>query len=188
MHGESGKNYSDLKRLIKHLADKSMYITQPDGSEVLVRWIEKPTFHKGSGLVEIRLDRDMAPFLLHLKSGFTRYQLYHILRMRSKYSVRLYELICSIHYNTLEEYMAEFTLDELRKRLDAENYTTYQTLKARVLLPAVEEINKYSDKNIVAEPIKCGHSVIGMRLKISDKPVAEKIKVEALINKELDNK
>ena len=53
----------------------------------------------------------------------------------------------------------EYSLEELRRLLDAEKYERWIHFKQRVLEPSIEEINSYSDKNVVWEPIKKGKSV-----------------------------
>ena len=173
---ESGKNYQDIKTAIKEIADKSVWIKLDEDEETLLRWIEKPYVNKKSGTIKIRLDEDMKPFLLQLKENFTQYELLWTLHFRSKYTIRLYELIKS--------YTREYRLDELRRMLDAETYTTYQTFKTRVLIPAVNEINNYSDKNLTYEPIKRGRSVYSIRFSIGTKEPMERIKLQSDIEKE----
>lgn len=180
----SGKNYKDLKQAIKDIADKSLWV-ELQGKETLLRWIEKPYINKEQGTIEIRLDKDMKPFLLQLKQNFTRYELLWTLRFKSKYTTRLYELIKSIHYDELRTYTREYTLDEIRRLLGAENYKTYQSLKARAIMPAVEEINRYSDKNLSYEPIKRGKAVVKIAFTISSKDVIERLKLEDETEKEL---
>ena len=153
MEVDSGRNYKMIKNQIKEIADKSVWLDLPD-REVLVRLIEKPTLIKESGCVEIRFDKDMLPFLLQLKSNYTRYELVYILRFGSKYSLRLYEYIKSVHYNELEKYKQYVPLDDLKRILGAETYSTYKDLSRRVLSPAVNEINLYSDKLVSITPIK----------------------------------
>ena len=179
----SGKNYQDLKAAIKEIADKSLWITLED-EETLLRWIEKPYLNKKSGIIKIRLDEDMKPFLLQLKENFTQYELLWTLHFKSKYTIRLYELIKSIHFHELETYQRVFRLDELRRMLGAENYKTYQTFKTRVLNPAVDEVNSYSDKNITYEPIKQGRAVEKIRFTISTKDAIERIKLQSDIEHE----
>lgn len=179
----SGKNYTDLKNAIKEIADKSLWITIED-EETLLRWIEKPYINRNSGTIKIRLDEDMKPYLLQLKQNFTQYELLWTLHFRSKYTIRLYELIKSIHFHELESYSREFGLDELRRMLGAEKYTTYQTFKSRVLLPAVNEINAYSDKNVEYEPIKSGKAVVRIAFTISTKDAMERIKLQSDIERE----
>ena len=128
----------------------------------------------------------MKPFLLQLKENFTSYELIFTLKFSSKYSIRLYELICSIHYHDLETYKRNYGLDELRQLLGAENYTTWQALKERVLVPAMNEINKFSDKNLSINPIKKPHSrgIIGVELVVSSKDSIQALKLRNEIERD----
>ena len=181
---ESGKNYQDVKNAIKEIADKSLWIRLQNGKSTLVRWIEKPYIDDNSGIVQIKLDADMKPYLLQLKENFTQYELLWTLNFKSKYTIRLYELVKSIHYHELDTYSREFELEELRRMLGAETYKTYQTFKVRVLEPAIEEINQYSDKNVSYEPIKNGRSVSKIRLTITTKDTLDRIKLQSEIERE----
>ena len=166
---DSGRNYEMLKSSIKEIADKSLWITLPNGKETLVRWIEKPYIDKNNGTIRIKLDADMKPFLLQLQSNFTKYELFWTLQFRKKYSVRLYELVKSIHYNELVPYEKIYDLEELKKLLDAENHKTFQHFKERALEPAIEEINEYSDKVVEYEPIRYGRTIGRIKLKVATK-------------------
>ena len=186
MSPTAGGNYTELKAAIKSICDKSLWIQLAEGEETLLRWIEKPYINKRSGTIKIRLDKDMKPFLLQLKEKFTSYELIFTLKFSSKYSIRLYELICSIHYHDLETYKRNYGLDELRQLLGAENYTTWQALKERVLVPAMNEINKFSDKNLSINPIKKPHSrgIIGVELVVSSKDSIQALKLRNEIERD----
>lgn len=184
VNARSGKNYSDLKNAIKEIADKSMWITLENGDEALVRWIERPYIDKKHGTVRARLNADMKPFLLQLRENFTQYELFWTLNFRSKYSIRLYELIKSVHYHELDAYSRTFGLDELKRALDAESYKIYQDFKTKVLETAIREINDYSDKTLRYTPIKSGRSVAGIRLDIETKPILDR----ELLRIEIENK
>lgn len=177
----NGKNYIDLKNAIKEIADKSIWIRLENGKQTLVRWIEKPYIDDNSGIIQIKLDADMKPYLLQLKENFTQYELLWTLNFRSKYTIRLYELVKSIHYHELEAYSREFELEELRRMLGAETYKTYQTFKTRVLEPSIEEVNSFSDKNVSYEPIKRGRAVVKIRLSISTKDTIDRLKLQSEI-------
>lgn len=177
----NGKNYMDLKAAIKAIADKSLWIRLENGKETLVRWIEKPYIDEGSGLVQIRLDKDMKPYLLQLKANFTKYELIWTLNFKSKYAIRMYELVKSYHYQEMERYERVFELDELRRALDAEQYTVFQDFKKRVLIPSVEEINETSDKLVSWEPIKRGRSVGKILLSIETKEPLARLKAREKI-------
>ena len=94
-------------------------------------------------------------------------------------------MVSSIHYRTLEEYSREYTIDELRRMMGAENYKTWQSFKERALIPAVNEINLYSDKNLKYEIIKRGRSVAGVRLIVSSKDSLEACRIRSQIEKDL---
>ena len=182
----NGQNYKDLKRQIKEIADKSMWL-KLDDKETLVRWIEKPTIKDKSGIIQIKLDEDLKPYLIQLRENFTQYDIIYTLCFKSKYTIRLYELIKSIHYQELHEYSKEYTLDEIKTLLGAETYKTYQHFKERVLIPSITEINNTSDKYISYTPIKKGKSIIGITLDIKTKDIIERNQARLLAEKKLDN-
>jgi plasmid replication initiation protein len=159
LHEHSGFHYSDLKKTIKELSDKSMWVTLPDGRETLLRWVERPFIEPNNGTVQIKLDNLMMPHLLQLKERFTQYMLYYVLAMRSKYSVRLYELLKSYEYKK----HCEFEIEDFKKLMDAENYKQHIDLKRNVLDITMKEINEYSDINITYELIKTGRKFTSIR-------------------------
>lgn len=183
----SGKNYQDVKQTIKDIADISVWVDVGGDKETLIRWIEKPYINKNNGVIQVRLDQDMKPFLLQLKSNFTKYELIYTLYFKSKYSIRLYELAKSIHYKELEEYRRVFSVDELRMILGGETYSEYRDFKRRVLDVAINEINEYSDKNLSYNPIKKGKSVVAIELIISSKTMLERLEIRAKIEREMGN-
>lgn len=176
---DGGKNYRDIKAAIKTIADQSVWVHLDEDEETLLRWIEKPYINKNSGTIKIRLDEDMKPFLLNLRKNFTSYELIFTLRFKSKYTIRLYELIKSIHYKENEEYERIFTLDELKRIMGAETYTTYQTFKTRALNIAVREINQYSDTALQYVPLKKGKAVQAIKFIIKPKELQELLELRA---------
>lgn len=181
---DNGGNYAYLKEQIKTIADKSLWIKIED-EETLLRWIEKPYINKKEGKIKIRLDEDMKPFLLQLKANFTQYELIYTLHFKSKYSIRLYELIKSIHYHDLEPYERIYTVDELKTLLDAEKYDTYQHFREKVLDKAVEEINKHSDKTVSYQPLRTGRRIGKIHFRIESKEPIETMRIREEIDREM---
>ena len=181
----SGKNYRDVKQAIKDIADKSVWIEVNGDEETLLRWIEKPYINNKSGLVKIRLDEDMRPYLLQLKENFTQYELIYTLYFKSKYTIRLYEFINSIHYREVEEYRRSFPLDALKSALGAETYEEYRDFKRRVLDVAVNEINNYSDKELTYTPIKKGKSVVEIEFSVKTKSIMERLEIRDRIEQDM---
>lgn len=170
----NGTMLDELKKSIQEIADKSRWI-KFDKYEALCRWIEKAKIYNKSNKVSIQLDSDLKPFLLKLKDNYTCYELIYVLHFKSKYSIRLYELIKSIHYNKEEEYSRRFEVEELKRLLGAENYQRFGDFNKVALAPAIKEINKYSDIELEALQIKSGKSVKYIQLDIIPK---DNIKVE----------
>lgn len=183
-----GNNYNLLKNAIKEIADKSIWITLENGKETLLRWIEKPYIDEKSGNIQIKLDEDMKPYLLQLKERFTAYELIYTLNFKSKYSIRLYEYLKSIHYNKLKPYNTTVSIEEFKKVIDS-TYTDFKDFHTRVLKPAHKEINKYSDINFEYEIIKNGRKAVEIKLFIETKEIMHRIETDAenerLLNGEL---
>jgi plasmid replication initiation protein len=182
---DNGKNYINLKNTLKEIADKSVWIKLDDKRETIVRWIEKPYIDYGSGIVQIKLDKDMKPFLLQLKEKYTQYELIYTLHFKSKYTIRLYEFIKSIHFHELDNYEKVFDIEELKRILGAENYKQTRDFKKRAFLPAVKEINLYSDKDLQFEEITRGRKITHLKLIIGTKEITDRLKIRAEIEKEM---
>lgn len=163
-----GNNYQLLKDSLQQLRDKSLYIMLDDETEALVGWLDKVYLNKRTGTVQIRLDKDLKPYLLHLRENFTRYELVYTLRMKHKVSPRLYEILKSYHYNDLKPYEKEFDIDELRNLLDAnkDTYKKFKYFNSFVLTPAIQEINDQTDLHVTATPLRTGRKVYAVRIRI----------------------
>lgn len=169
-----GDNYTLLKQHIKAISDKSLWIVLEDGKETLVRWIEKPYIDKNSGTIKIKLDNDMKPYLLQLKEKFTEYELIYTLNFKSKYSIRLYEFLKSIHYKKLKPYTQTIPIDKFQKCIGSE-YAEFKDFHTRVLKPAQKEINQYSDIVFDYELIREGRKTTAIQITITPKGAGEKM-------------
>ena len=179
----SGKNYKNVKDAIKTLADKSVWIMLENGTETLVRWINKAWINKKSGIVKIRLDDDMKPYLLQLQERFTSYELLYTLAMKSQYSVRLYELLKSYEWR----HRQTFQIEELKRILSAENYTRFPDFKRYVLDISMREINDLSDLTVTYEIVKEGrrYAKLDFSIKLKkdlDERMRTWAKIEEVIN------
>lgn len=169
-----GNNYDALKAALKELSDKSMYIMINDNTEALVRWLEKVYIHKGTGLITVRFDKDMKPYLLHLHENFTSYELIYTLRMKHYASPRLYELLKSYHYDKMKPYTVEFELDRFKQilNIDKKTYNDFKYLRRFILNPAIKEINEQTDMKITMQTVVYKRFVTALRFTIEpQKPI-----------------
>ena len=179
-----GNNYKELKDNILDIMKHPVgWVELEEGKETVLLWIEKPIISRNDGIVQLKLDKDMKPYLLNLKANFTSYEVGFTLKFRSKYAIRLYELAKSYQYHDDTPFTRVYPIDELREILDAETYPQYKNFKQRVLTPAIREINEYSDKTIELREHKTGRAgkVQNVELTISAKQGEALDAVRALI-------
>jgi len=160
----SGGNYETIKNTILNLINKSFWLNI-EGKYVSMNWVEKAIISPNSGMIEIRLDKDMKPYLLELKERFTVYNLYFTLAMKSKYSLRIYELLKS--YQNLGGYEVE--IEHLKNILFVEKYDLFADFKRFVIDTAVKEINEVSDVLVSYELEKEGRKFHKIKFLITPK-------------------
>lgn len=151
----SGGNYEYLRKAIQNLSDKSMWVIGQQ-KDTLMRWISNAQIEKGTGKIQLRFDEEMKPFLLDLKDRYTQFDLIYTLTMRSKYGVRLYEILKS--YEKLNEPVS-FSIERFQVMIGS-TYTRWQDIKRRIIEPAVAELNEVSDLQVSFSYKKKGRSVV----------------------------
>jgi len=162
----NGKNYLDIQKSLKGLADISYWVENQTSTEIeidLLRWIDTVKIKEGSGVVAIKLHDMMKPYLLQLKEYFTTYSLYYTIAMKSKYAIRLYELLKS--YQNLKE--KELNIEKLKYKLMVTHYKKWFDFKRNVIDIAIKEINLLSDINVTYELKKEGKQFISILFFIS---------------------
>lgn len=157
-------NLDYLKKCLKALRDESFWIYFYERNvESLCSWINNVDIDYDNKKVSISLNNKLKPYLLQLKSNYTMYELSHTLTFKSKYSIRLYELLKSWSYKE----QVEITLEQLRFMLNAEKlYPEFKEFKRNVLNIALREINANTDIYVDYEVIRKGRSVYALEFKI----------------------
>lgn len=173
---KQAKTFHDFADILKKLSDNSFWADFGRGWGIH-RWLNSVYFPETVGMAKEQLehfvprkvvvgfDPDLKPFLLYLKQNYTSYQLEYVLAMRSKYAIRLYEILKSYLY--LGVY--EPSVEELRKLLQVVGYDLFNNFKNRVLCPAVDEINRFTDICVDAIPVRDGKTVARIRFVLDNK-------------------
>lgn len=171
-----GGIYQEMKDIILSLNNRPLKIQNDDGSILIVNWIASAEIRKGKGVVEFEFSEKLKPYLLQLKSHFTKFKLHNILKLRSSFAIRLYELMKAHQFLGKVSY----TLVELKDILGIEGkYSAYYDFKRRVLVPAQEELKAFSDVYFEYEEKKQGRSVHTLLFKIlENKKITEAIAPE----------
>jgi plasmid replication initiation protein len=147
--------YTELKQITKDLM-KKVFEVRIKKKVIQVSWLSYVAYNETEGTVDIRFDPFLRPYLLQLKREFTSYKLENVVKLKSSYAIRIYELLKQ--YERLKE--RSFYLEDLRKMLGAEDiYPAYGNFKQRVLVPAQKELKAKTDISFEIEEIRTGRRV-----------------------------
>lgn len=154
--------YSELRQTTKELMQK-VFEVRIDRKVIQVAWLSYVAYNETEGTIDIRFDPFLRPYLLELKKEFTSYKLENVVKLKSSYAIRIYELLKQ--YEKIQE--RTFLITDLRKMLGAEDvYPAYGNFKQRVLVPAQKELKKKTDIMFDIEEIKTGRKVTKIKFLI----------------------
>lgn len=177
-----------LEGLTTNNGKGKVWLSLPDGGHTTFSWISDAYYNDGKNVAEVDLNKRVLPYLLELKKRYTEYELIYTLHFKSKYTIRMYELIKSRHFHEMEEYSFSYTIEELRQLMGAENYTQYKNFKMRAIEPAVREINETSDIEVDWEEnprARRGVTPVEIQFTVRPKAAAERMKIRDKIEREL---
>lgn len=157
--------YIELPKITKELMKKVFEIKE--GNEILqLAWLSSARYKTQKGELYIKFSPDLKPYLLKLKSLYTSYKLDNILTLKSKYSIRVYELLKSNEYKN----QYECSINDLKKKLYIieKSYDIYQNFKNRVIIKAQKELKEKTDIEFDFEEIKTGRKVTALKFFIKE--------------------
>jgi plasmid replication initiation protein len=163
--------YSQLADATKQLFNRQFsYTDKYKGKECITvaRWVNRASYLNDRGTVILYLSHEVISMISRLEANFTQYLLEQVSDLKSKYSIRLYELL--IQYRDVPN-SKKYAIDELRSLLGIENteYKTMSLFKKNVLDKAVTEINNNTDIQIKYEQFKEGRAISHILFKLDKK-------------------
>lgn len=148
--------YEEVRELTRGLIKRVLQINEPDGP-LQIAWLSSAKYFTSKGEVELCFDPKLKPYLLQLQSRFTSYKLRNVIKLRSRYSVRLYELLKQ--YETLKK--RSFKLEELRLMLGLtkSELATWKDFRRNVIDIAERELPRKTDIAFSYTTRKSGRAV-----------------------------
>jgi len=143
----TGDVYSKVEEAARQLVTRGLDLSIGDNRHYIA-WLSNVEYTRGQGVLRISFHKSLKPYLLQLKSHFTQYNLRYIVKFRSQYSIRLYELLKSYEYlGDGGFFYREFHVSDLRLffGIGENEYEKFGHLKLRVIEPSVKDINLHSD-------------------------------------------
>lgn len=190
-HVHEKEAYGALKSACELLFERRFsYIDRYKGNSLIkkVRWVSEIGYLDNQGCVLINLSDTVVGLISRLEEQFTRYYLNQVSDFKSKYSLRLYELVIKWLTNGCTQ---KYELIDLRAKLgltDTE-YKTMSLFKANVIDKAINEINKKTDITVSYEQFKQGRTITHILFKMKQKHTKQKKQTEKVISfteKQLD--
>lgn len=186
--------YKKLKKAAVSMLSKNRIIVLEKDGEFLAFQTVTSAQYKGQ-MFTIKFNNELLPYVMDLKGSYTTYMLTEMLKLKSPFSIRLYELFSKERYRikknssiTVEYDLSElkfeigfFTIDQEKLRTEREKGMSWNEIekkysdgvnrwnhfKTRVLKKAQDEF-KNTDIRFEFEPIKVAHgAVAAVRFDIS---------------------
>ena len=132
-------------------------IRKSDGGYIRTPFLGIEFFPK-TGTVTLEISGLLKPYLLELKGNYTKYFLANIPKLKSAYSIRLYELL----HQHRKFGKRKFELEELQKKVGS-SYPKYSNFKIKVLKQAQKDLGKHTDLAFEFDAIKEGRKVVGVQ-------------------------
>ena len=144
--------YSKVEQAADALLGKVIILKNNQEIEKTV-WLSYVNYVKGSGIVKVRFDKSLKPYLLQLKDygNYTQYKLNYVINFKSQYSIRLYELLKMEAFKAKNnKFRKDFDLKDLRSILgiDKKEYKIFNNFRVRVVEPAIREVSNQTDLEI----------------------------------------
>lgn len=157
---DSGSVYRNIHTSAKKMMQKIITI-ENDKTIMTTALLSSCETPKGQGIIKLTFHPFLKPYLLEIKgedTNFTKYRLENILKLKSTYAIRIYELLKQ--YQNTKHKSREFTMQDLREKLCLGNkYSLFTNFENRILAVAKSEINEKTDIWINYKKIKKGTTI-----------------------------
>ncbi len=164
--------YWALKNAVLNLFERQFSFKEADKKgnigTVKSRWVSRIKYIDTTATLEVTFAPDVVPLITRLEQHFTSYQLKQVTQLKSKYSIRLYELL--IAWREVGK-VPQIELLDFREKLgiDADEYVRMSDFKVRVLEPSIKQINEHTDIIVTYEQHKKGRTITGFSFRFKQK-------------------
>ena len=163
--------YQRMKEAEDTLFNRRFSFYDEDGKLVKSRWIQQVRYIDDEGAIELVFTLAVVQGISRIdgvKEFFTQYLLSQTAQLNSVYSARLYELL--IQWRSTGK-VPIIDLGDFREQLGigVNEYQRMHHFKARVLEPAIKEINEKTDIKAEYEQHKKGRVISGFSFKFKKK-------------------
>lgn len=151
------ENYTQLKNVCRKMG-QMVEIPKEKGFQFSALFYDINTDEQGQ--INFEVNPKLKPYLLNISSNFTSYHLKYITKLKSYYSIRLYELLKQYQDNSGGGWW-KVTLEKLKEilKIEINQYKKYSHFKNKILLWAQKELALKTDIKFSFEEQKKGRKV-----------------------------
>lgn len=155
--------YERIREVVDSLLKKPLEI-RTEKELIKANWVSSVSeYVEEKGIVTFEFSEKLKPYLLQLKEQFSSYRLEHVLKLKSAYSIRFYELLKQyerVGHRTIQ-------LDDLRRMLHVDSrYPEYADLRKNVIDPAQRELRASTDIAFEYQPVRQHRRIVALEFKI----------------------
>lgn len=177
-------SYTRIHQAVRSLMKKVITYTDEDGNTVTTAFLSSVKTAHRSGMVYFEVSEVLKKELIQLKKNFTTYYLINALRLNSRHSLIIYELLKQ--YERIKK--RRIGIIELKEYLGIKGkYSLFANFEMRVLKVAIDEINKHTDIYVTYSKIKDGRDIVEIEFIIESQVLEfdrEQIEEEKISNLE----
>jgi hypothetical protein len=155
-----GNRFERVTEILKKLANTYVRVPLENGKTRAIGLIMNDfIYDERTKYIEVKVNEMLKSNFLELKNYYTRYELNNISKFKTVQTLKIYELMKSWQRDNGKDFI--ITVLNFRKFLEIkkDEYPRYANFKQRYINKAINEINKYSDIDLVLKEIKKGTKV-----------------------------
>jgi plasmid replication initiation protein len=181
--------YHELRKVTKRLMQRVMEIQDISEDRIIqVSWLSSAIYELKKGFISLEFSPALKPYLLQLKSHFTKINIADTLKLKSIYAIRIFELL--LQYQSIGS--RKMTVEELRAYcgIEKKEYKLLADFKRKVIERAKTEINNKTEYYIDYTEIKESRKIVAIEWTIKKKDLEQKNLQDRIENleKELSQK
>jgi len=179
--------YRELRGITRQLLQRVMEIHESKTNETIqVAWLSSAHYKNKQGYVYLEFSPKLKPYLLQLRSHFTKIDIVDTLKLKSIYAIRIFELLLQHLLITKRT----ITIEEIRGYLGIpqNEYSKYSHLKEKIFNKAKSEINTKTEYNIDFTEIKESRKIVAIEWIIHKKNLQTQDHKAVCLQKELRSK
>ena len=143
-----------------------------DSSNFVTYFAVSYEYALNSGYLKLTIHPELKPYFLKLQKNFTQYDISNILKLKSGYVIRLYELVKSkyseyMHYHpNATSFSFALDLDWMRDHFNVPDSYLYKDIRVNIIEKAVKQFKEKTDIQFTYKEIKLGRKVVTLQITV----------------------